>query len=480
MTIRLILLATIFMTCSLQACEKAAEKATEPFSGNVITLIGNDEGDKYEVSREIAITSETIKNLIEDLGWEAPIPLDWSSKLISELATLSWSLFYHKDSKGKALSDALLQEVKISDPYQFLRFANYLGSDPILDFAYLCVIKNLLEGRNQQQKKYNELKEQLSREFSKFNVDRFLKQVSRYFILIASPEARSAMCPLDMASLWGLSIKDCLDCTPEIFEERIERGRERVILNLRGLQLNNLEGLETIKSVLTNKSSYFGSVYSVCINNNAFDTISAEILRPLLIFKDLKEIDFSRNYVKRIKANTFIDFEGRQLTKFILTQNPKPGDYPSYYSGPRAVLEIEDRAFSGLSIDELELTSNNLRHISSAAFIGLRVKDIYIGEYIESIEPGAFNGLVGNTPYNPLRKLHLYFGYDAAPLNAGAFAGLSVKRMMISGYPHTDIDPEVFLAMPYIEEIGFKYSALSESSMKKLKKALELRAVKVI
>ncbi len=471
MNIRPVLLTMIFMACSLQASEKAVEKPVEEFSREVVTLT-DAQGGKYLIPKEIALTSETIKNFKEEWG-EQPIPLDRSAQLLEELATLSWSLYHHKDLKGKARAEALLKDVKLADPYEFLKFANYLSSDPILNFAYLRIAKNLHESDKPGQavgryKEYAKWKENIIKEFPRDNADHLLKGILRYFILLTPANQKVFMIPLDRPPLWGVSVQDYIDFTPEIFETRLNVSTEKnwllPHLELGHLQLNNLKGIDQIGSILQNKDkrSRFARIYAVLLSHNAFYTVSSEMLSPLKHFERLQSVDFSSNDIVAIKASSFAGF--KYLERIILADNPQV-----FEANLPATLELDPYAFSGLNVHHLNLSNTQLKHLSAHALSGLQVNDLFIGQDLVSIEPGAFSGFS-----IPLFSLSLGFSKNARPLDSKTFVGLQVRTLILSDYPHTDIDPAVFTSM-YLrpEKIRFTQHRLSDSSMQNLEKAFE-------
>ncbi len=471
MNIRLVLLTMIFMACSLQASEKAIEKPAEEFSGDVVILT-DDKGVNYIIPKEIALTSETIKNFKEEWGQE-PIPLDRSAKLLEELSVLAWSLYHHKDLKGKAHAEALLKDVKLDDAYEFLKFANYLSSEPILNFAYLSIAKSLHESDKPgravgRYKEYAKWKENITKEFPQDNADQLLKGILRYFILLTPVNAKVFMIPLDRPPLWGVSVKDYLDFTPEIFESRFSAasGTERLepYLALTHLQLNSLQGIDQIGSVFRDKDkrSHFAKMYGVLLSHNAFYTISPEMLAPLKYFEKLKIVDFASNDIIAIKAHSFAGFTN--LRALFLADNPQV-----FEGNPLGTLELAPHAFSGLNLANLSLSKTQLKHIAAGSLSGLGVVTLFIGPELVSIDAGAFSGFSSE-----LYSLSLGFNEHAQPLDSRTFAGLRVRSLVLWWYPHADIDPAVFTTMIVPpKEIVFLQSKLSDLSKKNLVKVFD-------
>mmetsp|Transcript_11461 Transcript_11461/g.27224 ORF Transcript_11461/g.27224 Transcript_11461/m.27224 type:complete len:160 (-) Transcript_11461:350-829(-) len=115
----------------------------------------------FEVEEEVAFESLTVKNMIEDTGTEAPIPLpNVSSKILAKV--IEYCKF-HVDARQKTDSDKpakLDDDIKAWDMefvkvdqgtlFELILAANYLNIKSLLDLTCLTVA-NMIKGKSPEE-----------------------------------------------------------------------------------------------------------------------------------------------------------------------------------------------------------------------------------------------------------------------------------------------------------------------------------------
>mmetsp|Transcript_2861 Transcript_2861/g.4544 ORF Transcript_2861/g.4544 Transcript_2861/m.4544 type:complete len:158 (-) Transcript_2861:890-1363(-) len=120
----------------------------------MVTLRSSDE-EKFEVEQEVAFKSETIKNMIEDTGTDAAIPLpNVSSKILAKV------IEYCKYHVGAKKSETSEDETKAFDTefvkvdqatlFELILAANYLNIKSLLDLTCMTVA-NMIKGKTPEE-----------------------------------------------------------------------------------------------------------------------------------------------------------------------------------------------------------------------------------------------------------------------------------------------------------------------------------------
>eukprot|EP00227_Mantoniella_beaufortii_P021102 CAMPEP_0197578388 /NCGR_PEP_ID=MMETSP1326-20131121/2619_1 /TAXON_ID=1155430 /ORGANISM="Genus nov. species nov., Strain RCC2288" /LENGTH=154 /DNA_ID=CAMNT_0043141567 /DNA_START=200 /DNA_END=664 /DNA_ORIENTATION=+ len=120
----------------------------------IVTLRSSDE-EKFEVAEEVAYKSETIKNMIEDTGTDAPIPLpNVSSKILAKVIEYCK---YHVSAKKSDTSedetknfDTEFVKVDQATLFELILAANYLNIKSLLDLTCMTVA-NMIKGKTPEE-----------------------------------------------------------------------------------------------------------------------------------------------------------------------------------------------------------------------------------------------------------------------------------------------------------------------------------------
>ena len=124
-----------------------------------VHLRSSDE-QMFEVDEEVAYESLTVKNMIEDTGTEAPIPLpNVSSKILAKV--IEYSKFHVDAKAGNADKPSKLDDdvkawdmefVKVdqSTLFELILAANYLNIKSLLDLTCLTVA-NMIKGKTPEE-----------------------------------------------------------------------------------------------------------------------------------------------------------------------------------------------------------------------------------------------------------------------------------------------------------------------------------------
>eukprot|EP00192_Tetraselmis_astigmatica_P015456 CAMPEP_0117651280 /NCGR_PEP_ID=MMETSP0804-20121206/2006_1 /TAXON_ID=1074897 /ORGANISM="Tetraselmis astigmatica, Strain CCMP880" /LENGTH=157 /DNA_ID=CAMNT_0005457243 /DNA_START=175 /DNA_END=648 /DNA_ORIENTATION=- len=128
-------------------------------SDNKVKLKSSDD-QYFEVEEEVAFESLTVKNMIEDTGTEAPIPLpNVSSKILAKVIEYCK---YHVDAKSgdadkpSKLDDDIkawdMEFVKVDQGtlFELILAANYLNIKSLLDLTCLTVA-NMIKGKTPEE-----------------------------------------------------------------------------------------------------------------------------------------------------------------------------------------------------------------------------------------------------------------------------------------------------------------------------------------
>ena len=112
----------------------------------VVTLVSND-GKNFDVSSSWVTKLNTVKNLMEDIGADAPIPVqEVNSKTLQNVLTC---LNHEVEGKREEM-DAFVAKLNQSDLFEMILAANYLDYAVLLDAACMTV-SNMIKGKTPQQ-----------------------------------------------------------------------------------------------------------------------------------------------------------------------------------------------------------------------------------------------------------------------------------------------------------------------------------------
>jgi S-phase kinase-associated protein 1 len=133
-------------------------------SEEIVTLM-SQEGDEFQVTTQVAQMSETVKNLIEDIGSEGSIPLpNVTSKILAKVVEYcKWHTENptviseeSKDGEEPARTDDIcawdLDFCKVDQPtlFELVLAANYLDIKELLDLT--CkTIANMIKGKTPEE-----------------------------------------------------------------------------------------------------------------------------------------------------------------------------------------------------------------------------------------------------------------------------------------------------------------------------------------
>ncbi|ACO65881.1 predicted protein [Micromonas commoda] len=121
-------------------------------SDELVTLMSS-EAEKFEVAQDVAFKSETIKNMIEDTGLEAPIPLpNVSSKILQKV--IDYCKHHSEKKEGEAEEDknfdAEFVKVDQATLFELILAANYLNIKSLLDLTCMTVA-NMIKGKTPEE-----------------------------------------------------------------------------------------------------------------------------------------------------------------------------------------------------------------------------------------------------------------------------------------------------------------------------------------
>ena len=118
-------------------------------------ILMSSDSEKFEVEQEVAFKSETIKNMIEDTGTDAAIPLpNVSSKILAKV--IEYCKF-HTEAKAKETSeddaknfDTEFVKVDQATLFELILAANYLNIKTLLDLTCMTVA-NMIKGKTPEE-----------------------------------------------------------------------------------------------------------------------------------------------------------------------------------------------------------------------------------------------------------------------------------------------------------------------------------------
>ncbi|KAI4308511.1 hypothetical protein L6164_031575 [Bauhinia variegata] len=113
----------------------------------MITLVSSD-GDTYEVEEAVAMQSETLKHLIEDICDDSAIPLpNIKGRILSKVIVYCKK---HAESDNIREWDENFVEVDQGMLFDFIMAANYLNIKSLLDLT--CgAVANMIKGKSPEE-----------------------------------------------------------------------------------------------------------------------------------------------------------------------------------------------------------------------------------------------------------------------------------------------------------------------------------------
>lgn len=119
---------------------------------STITLVSND-NQSFEVSSEVAFLSETIKNLVEDCGEDAPVMLpNVDGRILEKIITYCTEHKGHKKQKTEdkvinTFDQEYINNFDKNDLFSLILASNYLDIKDLLDLS--CTgVANKIKGKN--------------------------------------------------------------------------------------------------------------------------------------------------------------------------------------------------------------------------------------------------------------------------------------------------------------------------------------------
>lgn len=258
-----------------------------------ITLISQTgkKGEKsasFLISRKAAKQSETIKNYLSDTKSNNITFTNISSKTLEEIVILLEALDKYKTQglKGKALLDALDTQLSIRDPLAVLQAANYLDVPVLLDLAARQLAAQEAAKSRIQKIYKTPLVQQIKTTFGP-SAPEILTLIAHYYVLVSGGEHLDGV-PQDS---YGFSLQDYLNYTPDLIAKRMDN--EEHSLNLKGLQLRNLNGLETLPKI--------NLIRSLNLSDNQLTSLPEFIIN----LPDLGQLNIFKTKIKTINPELF-------------------------------------------------------------------------------------------------------------------------------------------------------------------------------
>jgi hypothetical protein len=317
---------------------KALEEEPVP-AGQVILV--SQEGQEFEMPQMVAEKSQTLKEMIGDIGAGRKIYLNAiPSKTLEEIVNLLKALHKYQNLEDKALLDAFEKDVAITDPFILLAAANYLDIQPIMELAARLIARQ--EINKSKSRFYTVQQGPLSKEthdklFKLFGNDksRIIPFISRYFFLLSGKNFTDI--PFDS---YHYSIQDYLDYSPEnsvpqmvkaLYIDREASNHFNFRISLSS-NINNLKGLNAIPEIKTSKELNimyarsiakipenlfvdFDDLEHLSIESSNLQTIPINALKNV---RNLKNLTINYSGIKEIPNNLS---ELKQLQKLDLNNN---------------------------------------------------------------------------------------------------------------------------------------------------------------
>ena len=248
----LILIITAVPLSSMElpsSAKKTPQELAQQLAGKItlISQTGKD-GDtaSFLISRAAAQQSQTIKNYLSDTKNNKIIFTNISSKTLEEMVILLEALYKYKTQglKGKVLLDALDTQITVKNPLALLQAANYLDVPILIDFAAREVAQEEVASLKLKKIFTVPLVQRIKNAFGS-SAGPLLNVIAHYYVLVSRGQKLKDV----TENSYGFSFQDYLDYTPELIAKRMDNDNKS--LDLSGLQLYNLDGLEELPKINT-------------------------------------------------------------------------------------------------------------------------------------------------------------------------------------------------------------------------------------
>lgn len=296
----------------------------EPVPAGQVILV-SQEGKEFQLPQNVAQQSETLNEMLADIGAGRKIFLNnISSQVLEKIVNLLTSLHAHQDLSDKALLDVLEKDVAITDPFTILAAANYLDIQPIMELATRLIAQQEIAKRKGRFFTTHEgplSKETHDKLFNLFGNDksRIIPLISRYFFLLSGKNFTDAR-----FDSYHYSIQDYLDYSPEDDRPKVYRSfsvsqgmANNDLQILLSVNINNLKGLSSISGIKKGKKLniiYAPSLSEIpehifidladledlYINNSNLQVIPVNALKYL---RNLKTLGLTGSKIKEIPSN---------------------------------------------------------------------------------------------------------------------------------------------------------------------------------
>lgn len=296
-------------------------------------ILTSKEGEEFVVPLEIAQRSLVLKDILSNFEEQKTkvIPLrEIDSTTLNALTEIMWAAYNHRDLKGKALLDTLDKDVK-------------LKNDQIIPVLIACDLLEFTLGIKLIAKQHIINNEKLRREIidkveSKQLSDNTAKEINKIYFLINNAPLYS----IGGAQSVSLSVRDLFDYQPFYKKKHISKSSR---LNLRGVQINDLDGLFDIPGIENITSLDLADNHLTELPENFFINLS-----------NLQELDLGLNQFKQLPATIFAPL--KNMKKLFLYRNQ--------------LTVLPDSIFATLvNLQELSLRQNQLAELPSTIFANL-------------------------------------------------------------------------------------------------------------
>lgn len=296
-----------------------------------ITLMSK-EGEEFVAPLEIAQQSPVLKNMLSNFEEQKTkvIPLrEINSTTLNVLTEIMWSAYNHRDLKGKALLDALDKDITLKNNL----IIPILIACNFLEFTLgikLIAKQHIINNEKLREEIINKVKSnQLS--------DNTAKEINKIYLLIN----KKPLYDIGGAQSISFSVRDLLDYQPFYRKKGISDNE----LNLRGVQINDLDGLLDIPGIENIISLDLADNHLTELPENFFINLS-----------NLQELDLGLNQFKQLPATIFAPL--KNMKKLLLYQNQ--------------LTVLPDSIFATLvNLQELSLRQNQLAELPSTIFANL-------------------------------------------------------------------------------------------------------------
>jgi Leucine-rich repeat (LRR) protein len=485
----------------------------------IIKFETND-GQIFELPREVVLQAETLSELMEDVGLMRAETIalpetigDRPGSLISkrtfeQVVQIMRAFEANKNLKGKALLDAVGKNVSflasgllVPDYFSLLYAFNYLNFKPGLQLVARTMAVNPA------------LREYAQKEFARIDKDTregFLKEIARYYFLAWGQDL-----PGVNRDTYGFSVREYLDYQPALIERAKMTGKLAEVIPTGGVResqvpklvlskgrINNLDGLQDLVGIDT--------IQILDLRENQITESSLSILNDLA---NLRAIYLADNRIRELKHGIFnhlINLQTLFLTNNQLTEDSLAGlaNLPKLrmleLSGNQIKVLLPNN-FKGLSgLTSLYISHNQMREIRTGAFKELSVLsrlDLGVNQ-LTMLSPNIFSGcttlsyinLSGNQLTNLPKDIfneitNVYTGNNRlnfldlsnnrlSTLPEGVFENTTgLLQIKLGGNQFVTLLPALFNGLRFLQELDLTGNPLSNESRAQLEEALQRRNV---